>query len=95
MAFGINSNTSNIIQVKNKSNTINVIAGQRTMSSILLDVVEGYTPVLSTVFSSHATTITSDCRIINGTVMFYFDAKAPNTPETFTAQTIYVKTSVM
>ena len=86
---------TNILFIKSKSNRINVTAGQSTHSYIILDVVPGYTPVISTVWSSHITTKTSDVHITDDRVTFYFSATAANTPETFTADTVYVKTAVM
>ena len=91
----LNSNMTNLLLIKSKSNRINVTAGQSTSSYIILDVVPGYTPVISTVYSSHITTKVTDARITDDRVVFYFDATAPNTPETFTADTVYVKTAVM
>ena len=91
----LNSNTTNLLLIKSKSTRLNVTAGQSTLSYIILDVVPGYTPVISTVWSSHITTKTSDARITDDRVTFYFAATAPNTPETFTAETVYVKTAVM
>lgn len=86
---------TNLMLVKSKTNTINVTAGQRGISYITLDDVSGYTPVISEVWSSHSTTITGDCRITSGRVYFCFDAKSAQTPETFTADTLYVKTAAM
>lgn len=91
----LNSNTTNLLLIKSKSTRLNVTAGQSTHSYIILDVVPGYTPVISTVYSSHITTKATDARITDDRVVFYFDATAPNTPETFTAETVYVKTAVM
>lgn len=91
----LNSNMTNLMLVKSKTNTINVTAGQRGISYITLDDVSGYTPVISEVWSSHSTTITGDCRITSGRVYFRFDAKSAQTPETFTADTLYVKTAAM
>ena len=84
-----------LIVIKSITNRINVTAGQRAVSYITLDDVPGYTPVISEVWSSHPTTITGDCYIESGKVYFYFDAKTANTPETFTADTLYIKTSAM
>lgn len=86
---------TDIILRKSKTNRINVAAGQRSVSGIILDAIEGYTPLESLVWSSHSTTITSDCHIDNDRVTFYFDAKSAQTPETFTAETIYVKNTVI
>ena len=91
----LNSNMTNLLLIKSKSTRLNVTAGQSTSSYIILDVVEGYTPVISTVYSSHITTKATDARITDDRVVFYFEATAPNTPETFTANTLYVKTSAM
>lgn len=91
----LNSNTTNLLLIKSKSTELNVTAGQSTLSYIILDVVPGYTPVISTVYSSHITTKATDARITDDRVVFYFDATAPNTPETFTADTVYVKTTAM
>lgn len=91
----LNSNMTNLLLIKSKSTRINVTAGQSTYSYIILDVVKGYTPVISTVWSSHLTTNTSDAHITDDRVTFHFEATAPNTPETFTADTLYVKTAAM
>ena len=91
----LNSNMTNLLLIKSKSTRINVTAGQSTYSYIILDVVPGYTPVISTVWSSHITTKTSDVHITDDRVTFCFAATAPNTPETFTADTLYVKTAAM
>ena len=91
----LNSNMTNLLLIKSKSTRINVTAGQSTYSYIILDVVPGYTPVISTVWSSHITTKTSDAHITDDRVTFSFAATAPNTPETFTANTLYVKTLAM
>ena len=91
----LNSNMTNLLLIKSKSTRINVTAGQSTYSYIILDVVKGYTPVISTVWSSHITTKTSDAHITDDRVTFYFEATAPSTPETFTADTLYVKTAAM
>lgn len=91
----LNSNMTNLLLIKSKSTWINVTAGQSTYSYIFLDVVKGYTPVISTVWSSHITTKTSDAHITDDRVTFYFEATAPSTPETFTADTLYVKTAAM
>ena len=48
-------------------------------------------PVLASVWSSHVTTTTSDARIVDDRVMFYFDATSNQTPETFTADVVYIK----
>lgn len=84
-------NTSDLMIVRNLSNRINVTAGQRAMSYILISDIEGYTPVIATVSSSHVTTNTSDPALADGQVNFYFDAKSAQTPETFTAKVLYVK----
>lgn len=91
----LSSKMTDIILRKSKTNRINVAAGQRSVSGIILDAIEGYTPLVSLVWSSHSTTITSDCHIDNDRVTFYFDAKSAQTPETFTAETIYVKNTVI
>lgn len=91
----LSSKMTDIILRKSKTNRINVAAGQRSVSGIILDAIEGYTPLESLVWSSHSTTITSDCHIDNDRVTFYFDAKSAQTPETFTAETIYVKNTVI
>lgn len=91
----LNDNTTNLLLIKSKSTRINVAAGQSTYSYIILDDVPGYTPVISTVWSSHITTKTSDAHITDDRVTFCFAATAPNTPETFTAETVYVKTTAM
>lgn len=91
----LNSNMTNLLLIKRKSNRINVTAGQNTSSHIILDVVPGYTPVISTVYSNHITTKVTDARITDDRVVFYFKATAPNTPETFTADTVYIKTAAM
>ena len=80
-----------LIIKKNYSNRINVAAGQRSTSSIAIDVIDGYTAIIAHVYSSHATTITSDVRIVSNRVHFYFDAKSANLPENFDASVIYVK----
>ena len=91
----LNSNMTNLLLIKSKSTRLNVTAGQSTLSYIILDVVPGYTPVISTVYSSHITTKATDARITDDRVVFYFAATAANTPETFTADTVYVKTAAM
>lgn len=95
MVSDLSSKMTDIILRKSKTNRINVAAGQRSVSGIILDAIEGYTPLVSLVWSSHSTTITSDCHIDNDRVTFYFDAKSAQTPETFTAETIYVKNTVI
>ena len=80
-----------IAQKKTKDNRINVSTGQKAASYIIIDVIDGYTPVLATVWSSHVTTTTSDARIVDDRVMFYFDAASNQTPETFTADILYIK----
>lgn len=84
-------NISNILQKQSKDNRINVSAGQKATSHIIIDAIDGYTPVLATVWSSHVTTTTSDARIVDDRVMFYFDATSNQTPETFTADILYIK----
>lgn len=84
-------NISNILQKQSKDNRINVSAGQKAASYIIIDAIDGYTPVLATVWSSHVTTTTSDARIVDDRVMFYFDATSDQTPETFTADVVYIK----
>lgn len=86
---------TNLLLIKSKSTRINVTAGQSAPSYIILDVVPGYTPVISTVYSSHVNTKVTDARITDDRVLFYFDATATNTPETFTADTVYIKTSAL
>ena len=80
-----------IAQKKTKNNRINVSAGQKAASYIIIDAIDGYTPVLATVWSSHVTTTTSDARIVGDRVMFHFDAASNQTPETFTADILYIK----
>lgn len=80
-----------IAQKKTKDNRINVSAGQKATSYIIIDAIDGYTPVLATVWSSHVTTTTSDARIVGDRVMFHFDAASNQTPETFTADILYIK----
>lgn len=80
-----------IAQKKTKDNRINVSTGQKAASYITIDAIDGYTPVLATVWSSHVTTTTSDARIVDDRVMFYFDATSNQTPETFTADILYIK----
>lgn len=80
-----------IAQKKTKDNRINVSTGQKAASYIIIDAIDGYTPVLATVWSSHVTTTTSDARIVDDRVMFYFDAASNQTPETFTADILYIK----
>lgn len=84
-------NISNILQKQSKDNRINVSAGQKAVSYIIIDAIDGYTPVLATVWSSHVTTTTSDARIVDDRVMFCFDATSNQTPETFTADVVYIK----
>ena len=84
-------NISNILQKRSKTNRINVTAGQKATSRIIIDPIEGYTPVLATVWSSHVTTTVSDSRIVGSDAMFVFSADAQQTPETFTADVVYVK----
>lgn len=84
-------NISNILQKQSKDNRINVSAGQKAASYIIIDAIDGYTPVLATVWSSHVTTTTSDARIVDDRVMFCFDATSNQTPETFTADVVYIK----
>lgn len=91
----LNSNMTNLLLIKSKSTRLNVTAGQSTLSYIILDVVPGYTPVISTVYSYHITTKVTDARITDDRVVFHFEATAPNTPETFAADTLYVKTAAM
>lgn len=85
------SNISNILQKQSKDNRINVSAGQKAASYIIIDAIDGYTPILATVWWSHVTTTTSDARIVGDRVMFYFDAASNQTPETFTADILYIK----
>lgn len=80
-----------IAQKKTKDNRINISAGQKATSHIVIDDIDGYTPILATVWSSHVTTTTSDARIVGDRVMFYFDAASNQTPETFTADILYIK----
>lgn len=87
----VNGNMKKLIIKKNYSNRINVKAGQRSTSSIAIDVIDGYTAIIAHVYSSHTTTITSDVRIVSNRVHFYFDAKSANSPESFDASVIYVK----
>ena len=87
----LNGNISNILRKQSKDNRINVSAGQKATSYIVIDDIDGYTPVLATVWSSHITTTTSDARIVDDRVMFYFDAASNETPETFTADILYIK----
>lgn len=87
----LNGNISNILQKQSKDNRINVSTGQKAASYIIIDAIDGYTPVLATVWSSHVTTTTSDARIVGDRVMFYFDAASNQTPETFTADILYIK----
>lgn len=87
----LNGNMKKLIIKKNYSNRINVTAGQRSTSSIAIDVIDGYTAIIAHVYSSHTTTITSDVRIVSNRVHFYFDAKSANSPESFDASVIYVK----
>ena len=87
----LNGNISNILQKRSKTNRINVTAGQKATSRIIIDPIEGYTPVLATVWSSHVTTTVSDSRIVGSDAMFVFSADAQQTPETFTADVVYVK----
>lgn len=82
---------NSMVQIKSKSNRINVTAGQKAMSYIIIDPIDGYTPVLATVWSSHVTTTVSDSRIAESNVTFVFDADANQTPETFTADILYIK----
>ena len=91
----LNRNMTNLLLIKSKSTRLNVTAGQSTLSYIILDVVPGYTPVISTVYSYHITTKVTDARITDDRVVFHFEATAPNTPETFAADTLYVKTAAM
>lgn len=84
-------NISDILQKRSKTNRINVTAGQKATSRIIIDPIEGYTPVLATVWSSHVTTTVSDSRIVGSDAMFVFSADAQQTPETFTADVVYVK----
>lgn len=88
-------NISNILQKRSKTNRINVTAGQKATSHIVIDPIEGYTPVLATVWSSHVTTTVSDARIVEDRAMFVFTADANQTPETFTADVIYIKDIVL
>ena len=87
----LNGNISNILRKQSKDNRINVSAGQKAASYIVIDDIDGYTPVLATVWSSHVTTTTSDARIVDDRVMFCFDATSNQTPETFTADILYIK----
>ena len=80
-----------MILVKNKSNRINVTANQQSLSYITLNPVDGYTPIIATIHSSHSATMTSDARIDGDKVSFHFNAKTAQTPETFTAVVVYVK----
>lgn len=87
----LNGNSANLIIVRNKANTINVTTGQKTTSYITIDEIEGYTPIIATVYSAHVVTTTSDCYIASGRVNFTFESSANTTPETFTAHIVYVK----
>ena len=83
------------IQVKTKETRLNVTAGQRTYSYVTLDTISGYTPVMTNVHGSHIGTLVGGSYIQGGKAMFYFDAKNTETPETFVAVTLYVKTALL
>lgn len=91
----LNGNLKKLIIKKNYSNRINVTAGQRSTSFIAINAIDGYTAIVADVYSSHATTITSDVRIASNRVNFYFDAKSANSPETFDASVIYVRNDIL
>lgn len=91
----LNGNMKKLIIKKTYSNRINVAAGQRSVTSIVIDAIDGYTAIIANVYSSHATTITSDVNIVSNSVRFYFDAKSANTPETFDASVIYLRNDVL
>lgn len=85
----------NAIQVRTKETRLNVTAGQRTYSYVTLDAISGYTPVMSSVHGSHYGTVTGGAYIQDGKARFVFDAKTTETPETFVAVTLYVKTALL
>lgn len=91
----LNGNMKKLIIKKTYSNRINVAAGQRSVTYIVIDAIDGYTAIIANVYSSHATTITSDVNIVSNSVRFYFDAKSANTPETFGASVIYLRNDVL
>lgn len=95
MIESLNGNMKKLIIKKTYSNRINVAAGQRSVTSIVIDAIDGYTAIIANVYSSHATTITSDVNIVSNSVRFYFDAKSANTPETFDASVIYLRNDVL
>lgn len=91
----LNTKLQKSIQVITKQNRINVTAGQRSYSAITIDTISGYNPVISIVYSSHAGTLVGGTWMRDGKVWFMFDAKTTETPETFVAVTLYVKTSIL
>ncbi len=91
----LNSKLEKSILVKTKENRINITAGQRSYSAITLDTISGYNPVISMVYPSHVGILVGGTWMRDGKAWFMFDAKTAETPETFVAITLYVKTSLL
>ena len=88
----VNSALNDHIIKRTVGNRINVSAGQQSYTYINFAVPEGYSVLSVSAYAAHAATLCGAAVMSEGRIIIPFSSTAANTPETFTADVVLIKT---
>ena len=89
---GINSNLAGLIIKNTVTNRVNVSAGAQSYTYITISLPAGYSVLSVSAAAAHSTTLCGTASISSGRVYIPYSATAAQTPETFTAEIVLLKT---
>ncbi|QEK19013.1 collagen-like protein [[Clostridium] hylemonae] len=88
----VNSALNDHIIKRTVGNRINVSAGQQSYTYINFAIPEGYSVLSVSAYAAHAATLCGAAVMSEGRIIIPFSSTAANTPETFTADVVLIKT---
>ena len=88
----LNSNLSGLIIKNTVSNRVNVSAGAQSYTYISVNLPDGYSVLSVSAVAAHYATLCGTASISGGRVYIPYSATAAQTPETFTAEIVLLKT---
>lgn len=88
----LNSNLAGLIIKNTATNKVNVSAGAQSYTYITVSLPAGYSVLSVSAAAAHSTTLCGTASISGGRVYIPYSATASQTPETFSAEIILLKT---
>ena len=88
----LNSNLSELIIKNTATNKVNVSAGAQSYTYIAISLPAGYSVLSVSAVAAHSTTLCGTASISSGRVYIPYSATTAQTPETFSAEIVLLKT---